>query len=81
MWKCMLPDFVRRVSGDVTNYRSVVGHRVEVGTWNICNTKQDCSVRCVHVMTYCVCSEILRDSWLLLKEKCEEEYLGGGGGS
>jgi len=53
--KVMLPDFVRRVSGDVTNYRIVVGNRVEVGNSNVCNSKQDCSVRYVHVITYCAC--------------------------
>jgi hypothetical protein len=72
----MLPDFVRRVSGDDRNYHCVVGLRVEVGTLNVFNTKQDCDVRHVHVITYCMCSEMLLNSWLPLKEKCEEECLG-----
>jgi hypothetical protein len=72
----MLPNFVRRVSGDVTNYDSVVGLWVEVGTSSASNTKQDCDVRYVRVITYRRCSEVLLNSWLLLKEKCEEECLG-----
>ena len=36
--------YVRRVSGDVTKYHSMVGLRVEVGTSNVSNTKQDCDV-------------------------------------
>jgi hypothetical protein len=54
----MLSDFVRTVSDDVTNYHSVVGLRVEVGASNVTNTKQDCDVRNVHVITYGRCSEM-----------------------
>ena len=63
--KVMLPGFVWRVSGDVTNYCNVFGLGVEVGTSNVSNMKQDCNVRYVHVITYCVCPEVLPNSWLL----------------
>jgi len=53
----MLPVFVPRVSGHVANYHSVVGLRVEVGSSNVSNMKQDCDVRYVYVM-YCKCSEL-----------------------